>query len=84
LFGVGANAWGCIGYKIYSSLDFFLNQSQEVFSIKQIDYFKDIFIVDYVCGSGDCLSISKKGEIYSWGNYYGQIGNGKSGGNNSN
>jgi alpha-tubulin suppressor-like RCC1 family protein len=49
-------------------------------SLKQIDFFKDIFIVDVVCGLYHCLSISNKGEIYSCGdNYDGQLGNGESG-----
>jgi alpha-tubulin suppressor-like RCC1 family protein len=48
-------------------------------NIKQIDFLKNIFIVDIVCGSYHCLSISNKGEIFSWGeNGSGQIGNGKS------
>jgi alpha-tubulin suppressor-like RCC1 family protein len=45
--------------------------------IKQIEYFSNIFIEDIACGYGHCLSISNKGEIYSWGsNNYDQIGNG--------
>jgi alpha-tubulin suppressor-like RCC1 family protein len=45
--------------------------------VKQIDFFKNIFIVDVVCGYNHCLSISNKGEIYSWGeNSSGKLGNG--------
>jgi alpha-tubulin suppressor-like RCC1 family protein len=48
--------------------------------IKQIDYFKNILIVDIVCGFCHCLSISNKGDIFGWGNNkFGQIGNEKSG-----
>jgi alpha-tubulin suppressor-like RCC1 family protein len=50
--------------------------------MKQIEYFKNIFIVDVVCGFYHCLAISNKGEIFAWGeNRYGQLGNGKSGKN---
>jgi alpha-tubulin suppressor-like RCC1 family protein len=68
LFSVGYNGFGCI-------CDGSTNNCS---IIKQINYFKNIFIVDIVCGCRHCLSISNKGEIYSWGdNFYGQIGNGK-------
>jgi alpha-tubulin suppressor-like RCC1 family protein len=71
LFSVGLNVWGCVGD----------GTTDECSNIKQIDYFKNIFIVDVVCGNYHCLSISKNGEIYSWGdNEFGQLGNGKSGG----
>jgi alpha-tubulin suppressor-like RCC1 family protein len=44
-----------------------------------MNFFSNIFIDD-VCGSFHFLSISNKGEIYSWGrNESGQLGNGKSG-----
>jgi alpha-tubulin suppressor-like RCC1 family protein len=67
LFSVGSNIYNCFG-------DF--NEKM----IKQIEHFENIFIVDVVCGSNHCLSISNKGEIFGWGNNaYGQIGNGKSG-----
>jgi alpha-tubulin suppressor-like RCC1 family protein len=47
-------------------------------TITQIDFFKNIFIVDVVCGYYHCLSISNNGEIYSWGdNENGKLGNGK-------
>jgi alpha-tubulin suppressor-like RCC1 family protein len=46
--------------------------------IKQIDYFKNIFIVDVACNWNNFLSISNNGEIFSVGsNEFGQIGNGK-------
>jgi alpha-tubulin suppressor-like RCC1 family protein len=47
---------------------------------QQINYFSNIFIDDVACGERHCLSISNKGEIFSWGdNEYGQIGNSESG-----
>jgi alpha-tubulin suppressor-like RCC1 family protein len=70
LFSVGKNINGCVGD----------GTTDDCLNIKQIEYFKNIFIVDIACGNNNCLSISNKGEIYSWGdNEYGQIGNGKSG-----
>jgi alpha-tubulin suppressor-like RCC1 family protein len=70
LFSVGYNIYGCIGD---GTTDICLN-------IKQIEFFENIFIEDVVCGQNHCLSISKNGEIYSWGNNeIGQLGNGKSG-----
>jgi inhibitor of Bruton tyrosine kinase len=49
-------------------------------TIKKIDYFSNIFIVDIATGLNHFLSISDKGDIFSWGdNKFGQIGNGKSG-----
>jgi alpha-tubulin suppressor-like RCC1 family protein len=72
LFSVGDNYDGQIGD------DTTVNCS----TIKQIDYFKNIFIEDAVCGEGHCLAISNNGEIFAWGkNRFGQIGNGKSGDN---
>jgi alpha-tubulin suppressor-like RCC1 family protein len=69
LFSVGSNFFGCIGERLP-------NKNCPV--IKQIEFFKNIFIDDIVCGLNHCLSISKGGEIYSWGdNKYGKIGNGK-------
>jgi alpha-tubulin suppressor-like RCC1 family protein len=55
LFSIGFNDYGIIGDDTFYSS-----------SIKQIDYFKDIFIVDVAVGQNHCLSISNKGEIYSW------------------
>jgi alpha-tubulin suppressor-like RCC1 family protein len=73
LLSVGYNQYGCIG-------DGTTNICQ---TIKEIDYFSNIFIVDVICGCYHCLSISNLGEIFSWGyNILGQIGNGKSGNNN--
>jgi alpha-tubulin suppressor-like RCC1 family protein len=70
LFSVGNNINGCIGD----------GTTHICLNIKQIEYFKNIFIVDIACGGYHCLSISNKSEIYSWGsNEYGQIGNGKYG-----
>jgi alpha-tubulin suppressor-like RCC1 family protein len=69
LFSVGFNEYGCIGHG-----------KNNCSTITQIDYFSNIFIVDIACGWNHSLSISNKGEIYSWGdNRFGQIGNGKSG-----
>jgi alpha-tubulin suppressor-like RCC1 family protein len=64
---LGNNKFGCIedGTTIDSK------------TIKQIQFFKDIFIVDICCGYTHCLTISNKNDIYSWGfNDKGQIGNG--------
>jgi hypothetical protein len=70
LFAIGCNEYGCIGD----------GTTDECSKIKQIKYFLNIFIDDFVCGKFHCLSISNKREIYSWGsNEFGQIGNGKSG-----
>jgi alpha-tubulin suppressor-like RCC1 family protein len=72
LFAVGRNLYGCIGDGTTNNCSV----------IKQIEFFKDIFIDDVVCGFYHCLSISNFGEIFSWGgNGSGQIGNGKSGEN---
>jgi alpha-tubulin suppressor-like RCC1 family protein len=50
------------------------------YKIKKIEYFKNIFIVDIACGDNHCLSISNKGDVFSWGwGESGQIGNGKCG-----
>jgi alpha-tubulin suppressor-like RCC1 family protein len=71
LFGVGNNLYGCaVGD----------GERYDCLTIKQIDYFKDIFIVDVCCGTHHCLAISKNGDVFGWGeNRCGQIGNGKSG-----
>jgi alpha-tubulin suppressor-like RCC1 family protein len=72
VFSIGYNYFGCIG----DGTDY------DSSKIKQIDYFKNVFIEDVVCSETHCLSISNKGEIYGWGdNSYGQLGNGKSGRN---
>jgi alpha-tubulin suppressor-like RCC1 family protein len=69
---VGCNKFGTIGD----------GTNNDCSTIKKIKIFSNIFVVDIVCGLRHCLSISKKGEIYSWGYYlYGQIGIGKSGEN---
>jgi alpha-tubulin suppressor-like RCC1 family protein len=68
LFSVGNNDYGCIGDDT--------NDNCKI--IKQIEFFKNIFIVDIVCGWNHCLSISNKGEIFGWGdNKYNQINNEK-------
>jgi inhibitor of Bruton tyrosine kinase len=68
LFGVG---FGYIGED---------NGDEFQETIKKIDYFSNIFIVDISTGADHHLSISDKGDIFSWGdNKFGQIGNGKSG-----
>jgi alpha-tubulin suppressor-like RCC1 family protein len=65
LFSVGYNKNSCIG-------DDTINNC---LTIKQIDFLKNIFIVNIVCGGSHCLSISNKGEIFSWGlNVWGQLG----------
>jgi alpha-tubulin suppressor-like RCC1 family protein len=66
LFAVGSNETGAIG-----------DGKIDICSkIKQIDYFKNIFIKDVTCGRDHCLSISNKGEIFGWGgNEFCQIGN---------
>jgi alpha-tubulin suppressor-like RCC1 family protein len=70
LFAVGYNEEGSIGDCT----------TAECPLIKQIDRFENINIVDVVCGSYHCFSISNKGEIFAWGwNYFGKIGNGKKG-----
>jgi alpha-tubulin suppressor-like RCC1 family protein len=64
LFSVGCNYHGCIGD----------GTTEDCQIIKQIDYFQNNFISDVVCGDYHCLAISKKGEIYGWGNkVFGQI-----------
>jgi alpha-tubulin suppressor-like RCC1 family protein len=68
LYVVGFNGYGCIGD----------DTTKNCSIIKQIDFLKNIFIVDVVCGEYHCLCISNKGEIFAWGNNrFGQIGNGK-------
>jgi alpha-tubulin suppressor-like RCC1 family protein len=70
LFVVGNNEYGCYGDGTINAYS----------TIKQIEYFLNIFIVDVSCGYNHCLSISNKGEIYGWGgNKFGQLGNGISG-----
>jgi alpha-tubulin suppressor-like RCC1 family protein len=70
LFSFGYNYYGCIGD----------GTTKDCTKIKQIEFFKNIFIVDIVCGNIHCLAISNKNEIFGWGdNKFGQIGNGKSG-----
>jgi hypothetical protein len=68
LFSVGSGFSGCIGD----------GKMDHCTSIKQIEYFSRIFIVDIACGARHCLSISNKGDIFSWGdNKLGQLGNDK-------
>jgi alpha-tubulin suppressor-like RCC1 family protein len=55
-----------------------INNEECTTEIKQIDFFKYIFVSDVACGRNHILTISNKGEIFSWGdNEFGQIGNGK-------
>jgi alpha-tubulin suppressor-like RCC1 family protein len=57
LFSIGCNGiGGCFGYSVSD------NRSK----IQQINYFKNIFIVDVVCGDRNCLAISNKSEIFAW------------------
>jgi alpha-tubulin suppressor-like RCC1 family protein len=65
LFGIGYNFYGSIGDGTDKICE----------KIKQIEFFKNIFIVNVVCGSFHCLAISKNGEIFAWGdNRYNEIG----------
>jgi alpha-tubulin suppressor-like RCC1 family protein len=68
IYSVGNNENGCIGDGTISTY---------CDTIKQIQFFKNIFITDICCGRYHCLSISDKNDIYSWGdNAFGQLGNG--------
>jgi alpha-tubulin suppressor-like RCC1 family protein len=61
-----------IGSEVYNTTD-------DCSKINQIEFFSNIFIVDVVCGNTHCLSISKNGEIFGWGNNSNcQLGNEKS------
>jgi hypothetical protein len=67
IYSVGNNDDGCIGD----------GTTTDCKTIKQIQFFKDIFIIDVCCSSYHCLSISDKNDIYSWGyNGNDQLGNG--------
>jgi alpha-tubulin suppressor-like RCC1 family protein len=45
------------------------------YNFHQIEFFKNIFIIDCSVGSYHCLAISKNGDIFSWGrNTDGQLG----------
>jgi alpha-tubulin suppressor-like RCC1 family protein len=68
LFTVGGNTCGCIGD----------GTTKDCLTTKKMKFFCNTFIADVACGEYHCLSISNKGEIYSWGNNAsGQLGKGK-------
>jgi hypothetical protein len=91
LFSVGSNYFGCIGnghtfhvFTLYTNTIYNTNTidtgKKYCHLLYQIEYFKNIFIEDVVCGFDHCLAISNNGEIFGWGNNrWGQLGNGKNG-----
>jgi alpha-tubulin suppressor-like RCC1 family protein len=67
IYSIGNNGYGCIGD----------GTTIDCKTIKQIQFFKNIFIIDICCGNLHCLAISNKNVVYSWGNNnLGQLGNG--------
>ena len=67
LYSVGYNGNGELGN----------GNDEDCKEIKEIEFFKNLKIIDIKSGGNHSLAISENGEIFSWGcNEYGQIGNG--------